>query len=465
MTQQDNTTNPLPPLGERGILDHWLRHESAAAGALLVAVVAAMICANSGLREWYEHLWHAKAGFRVGGVEFVQSLHVWVNDGLMAIFFFLVGLEIKRELMVGELASFRRALLPALAALGGMLCPALVYTWFNYGQPSQSGWGIPMATDIAFAVGCMGLLGKRVPKGLIVFLLALAIVDDLGSVMVIAIFYTKGIDTIPLVMGLSLILVSALLARLGVRATWVYVVIGVATWVSFLGSGVHATIAGVLLAFTIPATARYETRFFSERLDVLQNRFNKEEQLRPAHPLMINEHQQDLIRALSRECFYVEAPLQRIEYALHHVVLFLILPVFAFASGGVHLSLAAIGDLLMSPVALGVFFGLLLGKQVGIFLFTFIAVRLGWASLPKGAKWIHVYGVAWLAGIGFTMSNFINELAFPVASSGDPAATYLAAGKVGVLLASLVTGVGGYLLLRYVAPSAEEHADGPAHAA
>ncbi len=441
----DNTNTDLPRLEHKSPLEHLLEHEVIAAFLLLFSGVAAIVCANSGLAEWYHHFKEFEFGLDIGGLIVAKSLHHWVNDGLMCIFFFVVGLEIKREVLVGELASPRRALLPIVAAIGGMAVPALVYWVFTRGTEGAAGWGIPMATDIAFAAGCLALLGKRIPTALGAFLIALAIVDDLGAVLVIALFYTGGIHVFPLVAGIVLIAVSFLISRLGVRHTFPYAVIGVLLWLAFLESGIHATVAGVLLAFTIPPNARYETPLFARRIKELIGRFQEAEDHKD--PLMVNERQQSLIRSMTKECQYVEAPLQRIEEGLHPIALFVVMPVFAFFNAGIHLELDGLGAMVFQPVTVGVFFGLILGKQVGIMLCSWLAVKAGWASLPEGIRWRQVYGLSWLAAIGFTMGLFIDELAF-TADAGTQHAEYLAQGKLGILLASVTAGVVGLLILR-----------------
>ena len=441
--------NRLPELEQVSPLVLFFKQDAVAAGILLMSALAALIAANSPAADWYAHLWHTRMGFSLGGWSLDQSLHHWINDGLMAIFFFMVGLEIKRELLVGELASVRKALLPAMAALGGMIFPALIFYLFNAGTPAVKGWGIPMATDIAFATGCLALLGGRVPSSIGVFLVALAIVDDIGSVVVIAVFYTDHLAMQPLIVGTVLILLSYGMSRIGVRQTFPYAFVGIIVWFEFLQSGVHATIAGVLLAFTIPADARYETPHFFGRMKTLLSRFTDAEDY--VNPLLVNARQQSLIRAILKECHHVEAPLQRIEHMLHPLCVFVIMPIFAFANSGVAIEFAAIGSMLLEPVTLGALFGLMAGKQLGVMLFSFLAVKLGWAELPKGIRWTHVYGVSWLAGIGFTMALFIGELAF--AASGENAAEmarHLAEAKVGIFLASFLSGLGGYVLLRYV---------------
>lgn len=447
-TDEQEVSKGLPPLEAVSPLTVIAKQDAVAAGLLLLSTIAALVLANSAAAEWYHHLWHIKFGFSFNGAELKQSLHIWINDGLMAIFFFVVGLEIKRELLVGELASVRKALLPAFAAVGGMLCPALVFAAINWGQPSVLGWGIPMATDIAFATGCLALLGSRVHPALGIFLVALAIVDDLGSVLVIALFYTQRISTQPLLVGAVLIALSYSLNLFGVRRAWPYALIGAIVWWEFLQSGVHATIAGVLLAFTVPAHARYETPHFAKRMSALLQRFSAAED--NINPLQVNHQQQELIRFMQREHVLVEPPLQRIEYALHPVCVAVILPLFAFSNSGITLDFGNVGGMLVERVTLGVFLGLVIGKQIGVTVFAWLAVRLGLAELPKGMTWVHVYGLSWITGIGFTMSLFIGELAFKPTNivSADLAADYLAQGKVGVFLASITAGLVGTSILR-----------------
>lgn len=453
----DSDMESPPPLEGRSTLQHLLHHEAFAAVFLLSAAVAAVIVANSSAAGWYHDLFHSSAGVSVTGWRFEQSLHHWVNDGLMAIFFFLVGLEIKRELLVGELASLRKAMLPIAAALGGMICPALIYTALNGGTEAQNGWGIPMATDIAFAGGCIGLLSGRVPAAIGVFLVALAIVDDLGSVLVIAVFYTERIAMGPLAIGIAMLLLSLLLGRLGVRRAWPYGLIFLVVWVAFLESGVHATIAGVLLAFTIPATARYKSILFVDRIQELLRRFRDADDVR--FPRLVTSRQQTIIRAMKNECIHVEAPLQRLEMDLHPFSVFLIMPVFAFANSGLHLEWSELGHLALERVTLGVFLGLFLGKQIGVMSFSWIAVKLGLAALPDRTRWTQIYGVSCLAGIGFTMSLFINELAFR-ALPPESSETLLAEAKMGVFCASILAGLVGCTVLYFTSRGGGEGSRG-----
>lgn len=453
-----------PPLDEISPLVEFFKQDFMAAFILLFAAIVALIISNSPWYEIYHIVLSSDLSIALGdNMRLSQSLHHWINDGLMAIFFFLVGLEIKREVLVGELASVRRAMLPAMAALGGMVLPATIFLIFNWGKEGAHGWGIPMATDIAFAMGCIALLGSRIPAALAVFLVALAIVDDLGAVAVIAIFYTGGVDTMPLVLGFVLIAFSFFMAKIGVRSAVPYALVGVLLWMAFLQSGVHATIAGVLLAFTIPADARYSRRYFSDRIRELIARFDKDEAYDDR--LFVNADQQHIIRKMTRECHHVEAPLQRIEHNLHPMSVFVIMPMFAFANAGVPIPFDKVSELLFEPVTLGVFFGLIVGKPLGVFLFSFIAVRLNLAELPTGIEWKQIVGVGFLAAIGFTMSLFINGLAFLNVGEGvahaasatgpisESAEKLILEGKLGIFIASIVAGIVGILFLRAVCPA------------
>ncbi|MBI3004866.1 MAG: Na+/H+ antiporter NhaA [Ignavibacteriales bacterium] len=422
--------------------------ESSAGILLLACTVLALLWANSPWAETYNRFWHAEISFRVGTAEMSKSLLHWINDGLMVVFFFVVGLEIKRELLVGELASPRQAALPIAAAAGGMVVPALIYTAFNYGDVGQRGWGVPMATDIAFAVGILAILGKRVPIGLKVFLVALAIVDDLGAVMVIAIFYTSELSLGYLVIAGGVVGVLALANVGGIRRPAVYGILGMVLWFATLKSGIHATIAGVMLAATIPARSRInQTEFVDEGKKVLTE-FEIERQHGKTH---LTSHQLSVIGSLEEKAEDVQPPMQRLEHGLHPWVSYLIMPVFALANAGVAIDTHMLSSLLDS-VAVGVTLGLVFGKQIGITAFSWIAVRTGIASLPAGVSWRHVYGAGWLGGIGFTMSLFIAGLAFG-------ASPLLNVAKVGILSASALAGVGGYMLLSKVSSAGGDEGD------
>jgi Na+:H+ antiporter, NhaA family len=356
----------------------------------------------------------------------------------MAAFFLIVGLELKREFLVGELAAPRRALLPIVAAAGGMLVPASIYAMINVASPdARAGWGVPMATDIAFALGVLRLLGSRIPTGLAIFLAALAIVDDLGAVVVIALFYTADLVATYLVWAAVALVVLVFLNRLRVRALTPYLIVGVALWYVLHHSGIHATFAGVLLALTVPVHTRIDAAEFSRGMRGLLREFDQAE---TGDLLVItSKGQQNAIHAMERVSEGVQAPLLRLEHLLHPIVAGGIMPLFAFANAGVTVSAVDLGE--GGRVALGVMAGLLCGKPVGIFAASWLAVRLGWAALPAQVTWSMLHGAAWLAGIGFTMALFIGGLAF----GGSPLED---AAKLGILAASILAGVVGFLLLR-----------------
>ena len=421
-------------------------HTEASGGVLLLAFTAvALVWANSPWSHSYHELWHTTLSVGFGGHALSKPLEFWINDGLMAVFFFVVGLEIKREILTGELSSARQAALPIAAALGGMIVPALLYFAFNAGTPEVSGWGVPMATDIAFALGVLALGGKGVPDALKIFLTALAIVDDLGAVLVIALFYTSEISLAALGAGFGFLMLMALANLLGVRAPLVYWLLGGAVWLAFLLSGVHATIAGVLGAMTIPASSLIDEKDFVEGgrflLSEVERKVDPDQE-----PLQFGT-KHAAVQALEKACENVETPLQRMEHRLHPWVAFFIMPLFALANAGVELG-AGISATLTEPVTLGVAVGLVLGKQIGITAFSWLAVRSGVASLPGGVSWRHIYGAAILGGIGFTMSLFIAALAFSSAAT-------LASAKAGILLASGIAGAAGLWFLRSVSSRAK----------
>lgn len=393
-------------------------------------------------------------------------LSQWVNDGLMVIFFFVVGLEIKREILIGELSSPRRAVLPIMAAAGGMIIPALIYVLFNHGGTGERGWGIPMATDIAFALGVLSLLGRRVPVSLKVFLTALAIADDLGAILVIAFFYTDTLNTLALELGMLTLLALILFNRLGGRSLVVYGLLGLITWMDFFFSGVHATVAGVLVAMTIPVRNRIDAETFLERGRQLMDWFERN----GGHSRyeLITPNQRIAIYELERACKQVETPLHRFETILHPWVAYLIMPIFALTNAGVALNLEMVRHLL-SPIGLGIFLGLVVGKFVGIFTATFLAVKLKLAVLPRHVRWMHIAGVASLGGMGFTMSLFIAGLAFgghgfaalrdashPMVSTAAPLLHNVS--KLAILTASLTAGVIGSLILLRVPVLSEAEA-------
>ncbi|HYH19377.1 MAG TPA: Na+/H+ antiporter NhaA [Azospirillum sp.] len=381
------------------MIREFLRMEAAGGILLVIAAAVALVLANSPAGGLYTALLDTPVVVQVGALKLAKPLLLWVNDGLMAIFFLLVGLEIKREVLEGELSSVSRAALPGIAAVGGMVVPAAVYLALAGGDPvAARGWAIPAATDIAFAVGVLALLGTRAPASLKIFLLALAILDDLGAIVIIAVFYTAELSAVSLALAGVGLAGLVVLNRMGVVRLAGYVLLGIFLWVCVLKSGVHATLAGVALAFAIP---------------------------------------------LSTGRAHGASPLHTLEHALHPWVVYGILPVFAFANAGVSLT-GLSADALFAPVPLGIALGLFIGKQVGVLGATWVAVRLGVGALPAGAGWMHVYGMALLTGIGFTMSLFIGGLAFPGEGYG-------AAVRIGVLSGSLLSAVAGYVVLRFIA--------------
>lgn len=421
----------------------FIERQSSGGVLLIVATLIALIWANSGYAESYEHFWHTDFGFTLAGSEFHFSLRHWINDGLMAVFFFIVGLEIKRELIAGELSTVRKAALPIAGAVGGMVLPALLYTVFNFGTETAGGWGVPMATDIAFAIGILSLFGDRVPVSLKVFLTALAIVDDLGAVLVIALFYSGDIILYDLYIGLGFLAVLFGCNLAGIRTPLVYGIIGLfGMWTAFLLSGVHPTVAGVLAAFTIPARPRMNTAAFLQQTVPLLVEIEKNHtpgDSKSDSPIL-NPKQLSNLFDLNAAVDNTTTPLVRLQRVLTPWMTFFIMPLFALANAGVHLSGENTSDL-VSPVSLGIIFGLLFGKQLGIFAACWLAIRLGVASLPANVSWFSLYAVSILGGIGFTMSLFIANLAF---SAGGE---YLAPAKFAILIGSLASGLMGTVFL------------------
>ncbi len=402
---------------------------------LLLAATIAMAVANSRWHVPAEAFWDTPLSLGFGGKAFALTVREWISDGLMAVFFLLVGLEIKSELLVGELSSLRSAALPLAAALGGMLAPAAIYAAFNHGSGGAPGWGVPTATDIAFALGVLALLGPRVPAALTVFLAALAIADDLGAVLLISLFYGHAPDATYLLAagGVLLVLVAANLSGVAWRS--VYVLLGVVLWYCVLRSGIHSTVAGVLLALTIPARSRIEPAVFEEAAQAHLHEFGVATG-EDDRPVLSNGGQQAALASIEAAVEDAQPPLARLRHTLHVPVNFWIMPLFALANAGVSLrSDAPDGAPMIGAVSVGVVLGLVLGKPIGILLFAWIATRLG-ATLPAGARWSQIAGVASLAGIGFTMSLFVAGLAFP----GTP---LLPQAKLGIVVASLVAGVVG----------------------
>lgn len=416
--------------------------------AILLSVALAMVWANSPYGDLYRSLIHTELKLGIGTAEISEPVTVWVNDGLMAVFFLFVGLELKREILGGKLSSFKLAILPVGAAMGGMLVPAAIYAFFNWGGVGQNGWGIPMATDIAFALGLLSVFGKRVPVELKVFLVALAIVDDLGAVLVIAFFYTSGISGIDLLHALLFFLLLLGGNFVGIRKAWFYGLVGIGgVWLAFFFSGVHPTIAGILTAFTIPGRVKINEADYLKNLNILHRDFLV---TKPIPGSFISERQLEILEEIKTISTDAETPLQKIEYGLSPLVGFFILPLFAFVNAGIHIH----GDLvqiLTHPIGLGIGFGLILGKFTGIAGASWLMVRLKWATLHSNLRWTHICAVSLVAAIGFTMSFFVTELAF----SNDEYAYYA---KLSVLFTSVAAGLLGSVWLYRITRSTGQSA-------
>lgn len=422
-------------------LDEFIHRQTTSGVLLMLCAVVALYLANSHWSDAYHHL--LELNFAIGMQEFLlsMSLHHWINDGLMALFFFVIGLELKREILVGELADPRQAILPIAAAIGGMVLPALIYIIINPEGHTFDGWGIPMATDIAFALGALALLGNRIPKTLLTFLVALAIVDDLGAVLVIALFYTESLDFSALAAAAVLVGLLITLNLGGIRRPLPYILIGVLLWLATLMSGVHATLAGIFLAFTIPMRPKYDPeRFLSqvnEMVAQIKQTYKREKNI------LKNDELRARVRALGEGVHLVQAPAQVMERKMHIPSAYLIIPIFSLANAGIPIDWSSFGDIVTHPVSLGIAAGLILGKLFGIAGFVWIAVKLGLSQLPEGLNFRHIVGVGLMGGIGFTMSIFIAELGFAHHAQD------LLMAKSGILLASLIAGLSGYAWLYF----------------
>jgi NhaA family Na+:H+ antiporter len=428
--------------------EEFIHRETTSGMLLMLSAILALIIANGPLAEAYKHILHLYAYVSVGDWSLKLSLHHWINDGLMAIFFFVVGLELKREFLVGELADLRKATLPIAAAIGGMVVPALVYYAINPGGEAATGWGIPMATDIAFAIGALALLASRVPKALITFLVALAIVDDLGAVIVIALFYTETINLVPLQVAIGLFGLLLVFNMVGIRNALPYFGVAVLLWYALYLSGLHATLAGVLGALSVPAIPKYDPCRFSKLVSNLMDRFDKAH--KPGESIMKNTELRAVVQTLENGVQRVETPLQRLEHIWHTPVAFLIIPIFALANAGIPIAVGSLGETMTHPVVLGVMLGLILGKFIGITGASWLALKAGIAVLPEGTRFTQIAGVSLLAGIGFTMSIFIAQLGF----EGNEELLLMA--KTGILAASLIAGIAGFVWLYMVSKPAEQ---------
>ena len=425
-----------------GFFQRFLHSEVAGSVVLLACTILALIWANSPAADSYHQLTQTYVGISWGDHGFKLSLQHWINDLLMAVFFFVVGLEIKREMVLGELSSFKQAILPVTAAIGGMIVPAAIYLMFNVGGDGEAGWGIPMATDIAFALGILAIFGKRVPLGLKIFLTALAIADDMGAVLVIALFYTEKVNLSALIVAAVFLFLLLAAAKANVRRVGVYVFLLLGVWLAVFASGVHATVAGILVAMVVPVRARLDPHQFVEMLKTSWRKL--ENSTLTQESMVSNSEQYEALRTIDLAATDMLPPGLVLERYLHLGQAFLILPLFAFFNAGVTIG----GDIfqtLANPVSLGIVLGLVLGKQIGVFLFSWLAIKSGRAALPSGVTWGQIWGASCLAGVGFTMSLFISELAFK-----DP--DIVSEAKIGILAASLVAGIMGYLVLTRALP-------------
>lgn len=413
---------------------------------LMIMTLLALILANTPLTNIYAGFFHTKIDLIVGSWKISHTIHHWINDGLMAIFFFIIGLEIKREILIGELSNIKVAMLPILAAIGGMIFPALIYLGINLGDVGAIGWGIPMATDIAFAISALVLLGKRVPTALVTFLVALAIVDDLGAVLVIAIFYTEQINFLPLGLAGFTFLILVSFNRFGIHTIFPYFIVGIFMWFFMLESGVHATIAGVIAAMAIPSKPKRAPLDFTKDT---KNLLDEYDNYKVGNNYTLHERQKEILLNLRDKIDAVGTPSSRLEHNLHLPVALIVIPLFALANAGISIDFNSISSIIMQPISLGIIVGLILGKIIGIFGVSWIAIKLKIASLPKRSSLSQIFGVASLGGIGFTMSIFVSDLAF----LNSPDLIFQA--KVGILVASLFAGLFGFFWLKYIAKSEE----------
>ena len=426
-------------------LNQFIRLETSSSIILFATTISALILANSPLSEAFLGIWKNNITISMPGFELSKPILKWINDGLMAIFFFLIGLEIKREILTGELSHVKKASLPVFAAVGGMLTPALFFIVLNNGQPGLQGWGIPMAADIAFTLGILKLLGTRVPTGVKIFLMAFAIIDDLGAVMVIAFFYSSNLVWLYIAIALAIIGFLLFLSQKGFYSKYLFFLIGIVVWVLLLKSGIHATIAGVLMALTIPLKRETETRSFYDSGKENLERFLEdcEVNIGKKEKAILTKKQLEAIDELEDITEKTAPPLQYIEHRLHGWVSYLIMPLFAFANAGVVFSFSSESNFSLST---NIALSLIIGNAIGIFLFSWLSVKLKLAELPKNVSYKQLVGISFLGGLGFTMSLFINNLAYTDQILIDSA-------KVGILIGSFVAGLTGYLILRFTLPA------------
>lgn len=417
----------------------FMHNEASGGIVLLVMTILSIVLSNSGVAAGFHAIWESSITILFNEKSLEFTLIHFINDGLMVLFFFVVGLEIKREIIIGELSGLKKALLPVVGAAGGMIVPAIIYLLFNSSGTGSAGWAIPVATDIAFVVGILVMLKSKIPTSLRVFLTALAIVDDIGAVIVIAIFYTASISYTALGFAIIIIALLMLINKLKIKRLTPYIILGIALWIAFLFSGIHATIAGVILAFTIPARSKLDKVSFLQSTKGILSELNAYTESKDRG--QVEQDNLSVIQAIEKNCENALTPLQRFEINLHPWITFLIIPVFALANAGVTIQ-GSFSDLLFNPVGIGIVLGLFVGKQVGVFGFTYASVKLRIADRPEGSSNVQIYGAAVLAGIGFTMSLFIANLSF----AGKP--ELMDEARIGILVASIISGITGFILLR-----------------
>lgn len=437
-----------------------IRHHISGGNVLIVVTILAFIIANvPSISGYYFSFWNQEIRLQIGDFNLFShgghpmTVLQFINDALMAIFFFAIGLEIKREVLVGELSSFKQALLPIIAAIGGMIVPVTIFLFFGAGTDFAGGAAIPMATDIAFSLGVLGMLRSRVPISLKVFLTTLAVVDDIGGIIVIAIFYSSHINVMMLVYAVVLLLLLMLGSFMKVKSKMFYLIIGIVVWYLFLNSGIHSTIAGVLVAFCIPSTPVFEPRLYINKIKVAISHFSSEEDVDLNKRTILSNHQMDWLKQVESASDKVISPLQDLEDTLHPLVNYLIIPLFAFANAGIVLQGLDMTTV-FSGVSLAIICGLVLGKVLGIFSFSWLAIKMRLAPMPQNSNWKMLLSVAMLGGIGFTVSMFIANLSFGSAEMGN--AELLSQSKLGIVVGSLLAGLLGYLLLRLTLPKADE---------
>jgi NhaA family Na+:H+ antiporter len=421
-------------------INQFIKLETSSSIVLFSATVAALIIANSPFGDQFLNFWKNYITFSLPGFELSKPIYKWINDGLMAIFFFLIGLEIKREILSGELSHVKKASLPLFAAIGGMIVPAVLFTFLNKGNAGGEGWGIPMAADIAFSLGILTLLGNRVPTGIKIFLMAFAIIDDLGAVLVIAFFYSSNLIWANIFIGLAIVVVLALLSKFNYYSKYLFFIGGLIVWILFLKSGIHATIAGVLMALTIPLRRKTDTRSFYNRGKAILDEFLKECSLQEEKTVLTKKqlHAIDELEELTEN---TTSPLQHNEHQLHGWVSYLIMPIFAFANAGVVFKFSGDTNLALSS---NIAFSMIVGNFIGIFSFSWLAIKFNIAELPENVNFKQLAGVSFLGGLGFTMSLFINGLAYTDTVLIDSA-------KMGILFGSILAGLLGYIFIRITA--------------